>query len=114
MLKLVYGFKLQTMKETETMKEYSDRLLSITNQIRLLGSSLEDSRIVEKFLVTVPERFEATITILENTKDLSKITLAKLLSALQVQEQRHVMRQKRAIERALAIKYQDDEKNKKI
>ncbi|RDY13782.1 hypothetical protein CR513_01266, partial [Mucuna pruriens] len=41
-----------------------------------------DSRIVEKILVTVPKKFEATIMTLENTKDLSKITLAEVLNAL--------------------------------
>ena len=56
--------------------------------MRLLGSVLKDSRIVEKLLVTVPESFEATITTFENTKDLSKISLAELLNALQAQEQR--------------------------
>lgn len=76
-LNLVRDFELQKMKETETIKEYSERLLSIANRVRLLGSSLANSRIVEKILVTVPERFEATITTLENTKDLSKITLAE-------------------------------------
>ena len=76
MLNLIRDFELQNMKETETIKEYSDRLLNIANRVKLLGSSLEDSRIVEKILVTVPERFEATITTLENTKDLSKIALA--------------------------------------
>ena len=74
MLNLIRDFELQNMKET--IKEYSDRLLNIANRVKLLGSSLEDSRIVEKILVTVPERFEATITTLENTKDLSKIALA--------------------------------------
>lgn len=64
------------MKEIESIKEYSDRLLNIANRVKLLCSALSDSRIVEKILVTVPERFEATITTLENTKDLSKITLA--------------------------------------
>ncbi|XP_016555844.1 uncharacterized protein LOC107855356 [Capsicum annuum] len=79
--------KEQRMKESETIKEYSVRLLNLTNRIRLLGSTLNDSRIIEKILVTTPERFEATLTTLENTKDLSKITLAELLSAFQVQEQ---------------------------
>ena len=63
------------------MKEYSDRLLSIANKVRLLGSVLNDSRIVEKLLVTVPEKFETTIITLENTKDLSKISLTELLNA---------------------------------
>ncbi|KAA8534200.1 hypothetical protein F0562_031608 [Nyssa sinensis] len=85
-LNLIRDFELQKMKESKTIKEYSDKLLSIANKVRLLGSDLHDSRIVEKILVTVPEKFEATIMTLENTKDLSKITLAELLNALQAQE----------------------------
>jgi len=50
--------------------------------VKLLGTSFLDSRIVEKILVTVPEKYEASITTLENTKDLSSITLTELLNAL--------------------------------
>ncbi|XP_052189876.1 uncharacterized protein LOC127799693 [Diospyros lotus] len=101
------------MKESETIKEYSDKLLSISNKVRLLGSDLHDSRIVEKILVMVPEKFETTITTLENTKDLSKITLVELLNALQLQEQRSVMRQEGAVEGALPIKHQEGGKMRK-
>ncbi|XP_016571189.2 uncharacterized protein LOC107869138 [Capsicum annuum] len=73
--------ELKRMKESETIKEYYDRLLNLANRIRLLGSTFNYSRIVEKILVTAPEIFEAAITTLENTKDLSKVTLAELLSA---------------------------------
>ena len=66
---------MQKMKESKSVKEYFDRLLSIANKVRLLGSVLNDSRIVEKLLVTIPEKFEATITTLANTKDLSKVLL---------------------------------------
>ncbi|XP_052482490.1 uncharacterized protein LOC128036024 [Gossypium raimondii] len=110
---LVRDFELQKMKETETFKEYSERLLNIANKVNLLGSSLADLRIVEEILVPVPERFEVTITTLENTKDMSKITLAELLSALQVQEQRRVIRQERAVENALPVKHQDDGNNRR-
>jgi len=47
-LNLIRDFELQKMKESETIKEYSDRLLGIANKIRLLGSEFSDSRIVEK------------------------------------------------------------------
>jgi hypothetical protein len=80
------------MKKTESIKEYSDRLLNIASRVRLLGSSLPESRIVQKILVTIPEKFEATITSLENTKDMSKITLSEMLNALQAYEQRRTMR----------------------
>ncbi|RVW64134.1 hypothetical protein CK203_052591 [Vitis vinifera] len=82
-LNLIRDFELQKMKETESIKEYSDRLLNIAKRVRLLGPSLLDSRIVEKNLLTMLERFEASITALENTKDLSMITLVELLNALQ-------------------------------
>jgi len=53
-LNLIREFELQRMKESESVKKYSNRLLSIANKVRLLGSVLNDSRIVEKLLVTVP------------------------------------------------------------
>ena len=89
------------MKESETIKEYANKLLSTANKVRLLGSNFSDSRIVEKILVTVLKRFEATITSLENTKDQSKLTLAELVNALQAQEQRRKMRARGFVEGAL-------------
>ena len=92
-LNLMREFELQKMKESKMIKGYSYRLLDIANKVRLLGTKFTDSRIVEKILVTVPERYEASITTLENRKDLSsKITLSEVLHALQAQEQRRLMR----------------------
>ena len=92
-MNLIREFEFQKMKESETIKDYLDRLLSIVNKVRLLGFELNDSRIVEKILVTVLERYEATVITLENTKDLSKISMVELLNSLQAQEQRRLMRQ---------------------
>jgi len=112
-LNLVRDFELQKMKKTESIKEYSDRLLNIASRVRLLGSSLPESRIVQKILVTIPEKFEATITSLENTKDMSKITLSEMLNALQAQEQRRTMRQEDDVEGALFVKHKENRNYKK-
>jgi hypothetical protein len=61
-LNLIREFEMQRMKELETIKDYFDRLLDIINKVRLLGTNFSDSRIVQKILVTVPEKFEATIS----------------------------------------------------
>jgi len=103
-LNLMREFEMQRMKDSETIKEYSDRF---SNKVRLLGTEFTDSKIVEKILVTVPERYEASITTLENTKDLSKITLAGVLHALQAQEQRRHMRQDQVVEGALPAKHHE-------
>ena len=81
-LSLVKEFEVLRMKESETIKEYVDKLLSVSNKIKLLGSEFSDIRIVQKLLVSLPERFDATITSLENTKDLSSVTLAEVVHAL--------------------------------
>ncbi|XP_050937962.1 uncharacterized protein LOC127148417 [Cucumis melo] len=77
----------------------------------LLGFEFKDSRIVEKILVSVPEKFEASISTLENTKDLTQITLAEILNALQAQEQRRAMRQEGAVEGALPTKHHENGRN---
>ena len=45
-LNLIRAFEMQRMKESETINEYTNKLLSIANQIRLLGFEFSDSRIV--------------------------------------------------------------------
>ena len=104
-LNLIREFELQKMKESKTIKEYSDRLLWIVNKVRLLDTNFTDLRIVEKILVIVLKRYKASITTLEDTKDLSKITLAKLLNALQAQEQQRLIRQDHITEGALPAKH---------
>lgn len=85
----------------------------IVNEIRLLGEDFLDSRVVEKVLVTLPERFEYKISSLEESKDLSKISLAKLMNALQAQEQRRAMRQNKVIESAFQAQNKFPTKSKK-
>ncbi|KAK9167349.1 hypothetical protein Scep_002540 [Stephania cephalantha] len=104
MINLIREFEMQKMKESETIKDYSDRLLAIANKVRLLGTNFDDSRIVQKILVTVPDKFEVTISSLENTKDVSKISLAELLNVLQAQEQRKMIQEEGTIEGAFLVK----------
>ena len=64
-LNLVREFELQIMKESESVKEYSNILFGIANRVRFLKFEFTYSRIVEKILVTIPEKYEATITMLD-------------------------------------------------
>ncbi|KAK5777469.1 hypothetical protein PVK06_045436 [Gossypium arboreum] len=53
-LNLIREFELQKMNDSETVEEYFDKLL------------------VQKILLTVPEKIEVIISSLENTKDMLK------------------------------------------
>ena len=102
------------MKDSETIKDYADKLLGIANKIRILGTEIPDSQIVQKILVTIPEKYEATLTSLENSKDLSTITLVELLTALQAPEQRRLMRQEGTTEGSLVAKSLDKKKEGQV
>ncbi|CAJ2651803.1 unnamed protein product [Trifolium pratense] len=99
-LNLRREFEALKMKETETVREFSDRISKVVSQIRLLGEDLSDQRVVEKILVCLPERFEAKISSLEETKNFSQITLAELVNALQATEQRRSLRLEENVEGA--------------
>ncbi|XP_069150723.1 uncharacterized protein [Solanum lycopersicum] len=77
-LNLKREFESLNMQEDETISKYDDRISLIVNNIRLLGEEFTEKQIVEKNLVTLPERFESKISSLEESKDLSKLSLAQV------------------------------------
>ena len=82
--------------------------MTIVNQIKLLGEDFPTQRIVEKLLVSLPERYEYKISSLEDSKDLSKISFAELINAVQAMDQRRTMRRE-ANERVDDASYLDKE-----
>ncbi|XP_047266380.1 uncharacterized protein LOC124897565 [Capsicum annuum] len=106
-LPLLWNYEVLPLPWNPTMAQHNNNmLLGIENKIRILGAELNDNRVVQKILVTLPERYEITIASLENTKDLSRLNLTKLLSALHSQEQRRMIRQDGSIEGYLKDKLQ--------
>ena len=83
MFNLRKEFELLRMKETENVTGYYiDRVMKVVNQIRLLGEETPEKRIVEKVMVTLPERFESKISSLEDTWDMGQLTIIELVNVL--------------------------------
>ncbi|XP_021631879.1 uncharacterized protein LOC110629277 [Manihot esculenta] len=99
-LNLRREFEVLKIKESKTLKEYIDRLMAMVNKIRLLAEDLIDKRVEEKVLMSLLERFESKISSLEDSKDLSKITLRELINSLQATKQKRFFRQEYAFEKA--------------
>ncbi|XP_057451592.1 uncharacterized protein LOC130743382 [Lotus japonicus] len=98
-LNLAREFEMQSIKENETIRDYADRLLSIANKMRLLGKDFPDERIVQKILVTIPEKYELKISGLKESKHLSAIiTLGELINAVEAQEHGRMMRQEEGVQ----------------
>ncbi|XP_016548996.1 uncharacterized protein LOC107848767 [Capsicum annuum] len=91
-LNLRKEFEMLKVKEIEKVKDYIDRIMKIVNQIRLSREKVEEQRIVEKVMVTFPEKFEAKISSIEDTWVMSHVTLNELSNALQAVKQRKAFR----------------------
>lgn len=88
LLTLKREFELMKMKDTESIKDYSGRLMDVVNQVRLLGEAFTDQKVVEKIMVSVPQKFESKISAIEESCDMKDLTIAELISKLHAQEQR--------------------------
>ncbi|KAL0416080.1 UNVERIFIED_CONTAM: Retrovirus-related Pol polyprotein from transposon TNT 1-94 [Sesamum latifolium] len=86
LLTLKREFEMLRMKDGETVKEYSSKLLDIVNKIRLLGEDFSNLKVVEKMLISLPTRFEAKISAIEESCDLKSLTVAKLIRKTPIKE----------------------------
>ena len=98
--------ELENMKmlESESLKEYFSRVTEIVNQMGLYGEVVTDKKIVEKILISLPEKYDAMVSIIEETKDIATLSVRELMASLQTHEQRLLRHSEKSIESALQSK----------
>lgn len=91
------------MKETESVEEYYNRVILLLNQLRLNGEHIDNTRVVEKILRSLTRKFEYVVVAIEESKDLSLLSLENLLGTLQSHELRMNQFDSPAIEQAFQL-----------
>ena len=74
------------MEEDESFNEFYAKLKDIVNLGFNFGETILEPKIVRKVLRSLPERFQAKITVIEESKDIDKIPLTELVGNLQTYE----------------------------
>ena len=74
------------MEEDESFDEFYAKFKDIVNLAFNLGETIPEPKIVRKVLRSLPERFHAKITVIEESKDIDKIPLTELVGNLQTYE----------------------------
>ncbi|KAH1098352.1 hypothetical protein J1N35_015273 [Gossypium stocksii] len=74
-------------------RDFENLKIRESETIKLLGEDFSESRVVEKVITTLLERFESKISSLEDSRDLSTISLSELINSLHALEQRRANRQ---------------------
>ena len=73
-------------KEDESFDKFYAKLKDIVNSTFNLGETIPKPKIVRKVLKSLPKRFHVKITTIEESKDIDKIPLTKLVGNLQTYE----------------------------
>ena len=74
------------MEEDELFDEFYTKLKDIVNSTFNLGKTIPEPKIVRKVFRSLPKRFHAKITMIEESKDIDKIPLTGLVGNLQTYE----------------------------
>ncbi|CAN6695702.1 unnamed protein product [Malus baccata var. baccata] len=75
-------FEYIRMKDDELLDDYLSRLSEIINQMKSYGEILSDERIVQKYLISLPRKYDNIVSIIEETKDLSTLSVEELIGSL--------------------------------
>ncbi|XP_059627614.1 uncharacterized protein LOC132270453 [Cornus florida] len=79
-------FEKLEMKENSSISEYFTNVTSIVNQMASNGEILEDERVVEKILRSLPKKFDYVVVAIEESRDFSSLSLDYLLGTLKAHE----------------------------
>ena len=74
------------MEEDESFDEYYAKLKDIANYAFNLRETIPEPKIVRKVIRSLPERFHAKITTIEESKDIDQIPLIELVANLRTYE----------------------------
>ncbi|KAA0046908.1 putative gag-pol polyprotein [Cucumis melo var. makuwa] len=89
------------MKE---VSDYTSRLLAVVNEMKRFGETISDEQVVEKILRSLDEKFNFIIVAIEESKDLSTISIDQLMSSLQAHEEKLLKKNKQMTEQLFQSK----------
>ena len=84
--RLTTSFEEIKMEKDESFDEFYAKVQDIVNTTFNLGETIPKPKIVKKVFRSLPKRFHAKITTIEESKDIDKIPLTELVRNLQTYE----------------------------
>ena len=86
--KLIREFENIEFKEGESVEDFGMRITNLVTNIKSLGESIDDTRVVKKFLRVVPPRFNQVAVSIEMFCEMKDLTVEDLVGRLRAAEDR--------------------------
>lgn len=61
-------FESIKMKDSESLKDYYSKIMELLNQLKIYGETITDNRVVEETLISLSEKYEPIMTVIEESK----------------------------------------------
>ncbi|WVZ02998.1 hypothetical protein V8G54_023804 [Vigna mungo] len=107
-------YELMQMLEGDKVREYFDKVVAITNQMKGCGEVITDLMVIEKIMRSLPQRFDYIVVAIEESKRTGKDEIRKLQSSLEAHEMRMLERYPVKIdEQALKVHHGKSDAKKK-
>ncbi|KAK4386674.1 Retrovirus-related Pol polyprotein from transposon TNT 1-94 [Sesamum angolense] len=97
-------FENMKMKDSERIDEYYTKVHELVNQLKAYGEDIPEKRVVEKLLISVTEKYDPIVTTIEETKDITTLTVTELVGSLEAYEKRRSRREENSLENAFQSK----------
>ena len=105
------SFEEIKMKEDKSFDEFYAKFNDIVNSAFNLEDTISEPKIVKKVLKSLPERFHAKITAIEESKDINQIPLTELVGNLQTYELGLTRIGKSSKSKSMALKAKNSDSN---
>ncbi|XP_039119388.1 uncharacterized protein LOC120255681 [Dioscorea cayenensis subsp. rotundata] len=98
------SFETLQMEDSESIQAYLSRVVVIVNQVKALGHKLSEAEVVSKVLRSLAPKFDFVAVAMEESRDMSTLTLDELGGSLQAHEVRVNRSLGKRGEKALVVK----------
>ena len=112
--RLTTSFEEIKMEEDESFDEIYAKIKDIVNLTFNLGETIPEPKIVRKMLRSLPERFHAKITAIDESKDIDKIPLTESVGNLHTYELGLTWIGKSSKSKSMALKAKSSDTNESL
>lgn len=92
------------MLDSKTAQGYYGRIKEIINQIRIYGENMSNKKVAEKNLVSLTKKYDAMVTAIEQSEDITTLSMIELVGSLEAYEQRLIRHNESSLENTFQSK----------